>query len=233
MKVLALRSIPLSDNTREGWRAAGITFARRKRTDAEIEQLCLKYGYDAVINLGDRGFSSDVVQVWNDIATVNVTMDTARLRKQLDGFGMPLNSGVGPHWHKQGGGWGGSGVRFCENYEACDDLYGEVQAHIDGTEYRVITVGDRVVQAMRKTNVEWQGGKHYFDYEWCGVSGIDNLGIIPLLKEAVRKLPKWERSIIGWDVIVGDKPYIIEANSCPGVNSATAKRIVKAMICHD
>ncbi|KKL87884.1 hypothetical protein LCGC14_1930230, partial [marine sediment metagenome] len=38
--------------------------------------------------------------------------------------------------------------------------------------------------------------------------------------------------IIGWDVIISDDGYntfILEGNSCPGVNAATAGRILNAI----
>src|SRR3990167_8266829 len=42
-------------------------------------------------------------------------------------------------------------------------------------------------------------------------------------------IPNFERTVLGWDIIVGDKPYTIEINTSPGVNELTAARIVRAI----
>src|SRR5690606_15520979 len=151
------------------------------------------------------------------------------LRATLDGEGMPPHECDGPHWHKHGG-FGGAGTTFHEReMDGCRQADGEIQKHIEGDEYRVITVGDKVVQASRKVNVEWINGRHHFDYEWCGVEGVRRNGIIPLLHESVDKIPGGEMSVLGWDIIVGERPYIIECNTSPGVNEPTARRIVSAV----
>lgn len=234
MKILAIRSIPLGTETREGWNGVGVRFVRRHRSDTEIQGVIDRYGYDSAINLGDRGFRSATTPVWNELETVLSVMAPERLRQTLDGFGMAARRIDMPHWHKTLG-WGGSGVRFhdsrlsaAEAGQPCE-LVGEVQEHIEGDEFRVITVGNRVVQASRKVNCEWNNGRHYFDYEWCGVNGIRNNGAIPLLKRAVEMVPGYVHSVLGWDIIVDDRPYIIECNTSPGINEATARRIVAAM----
>lgn len=229
MKLLAIRSIPLSEETREGWHAAGVKFAKRRRSDAEIQRIIDRYDYDAAINLGDRGFKSETTPIWNDIETVLSVMSTVELRKTLDGEGMPARRTDVPHWVKPPGLWGGMGVKYHEPHDHCDRTYYEVQEHIEGDEYRVITVGDKIVQASRKVNCEWINDRHHFDYEWCGVEGISRNGLIPLVKSAVESIPHGAHSVLGWDCIVADRPYIIECNTSPGVNEPTAHRIVRAM----
>ena len=72
-----------------------------------------------------------------------------------------------------------------------------------------------------------RNGRNDFEYTWIGVEGVKKNGIIPLLKEAIREIPGGGLSVFGWDVIVGEAgPLIIECNTSPGVNDATAARIV-------
>lgn len=230
MKILAVRSVPLSKETRDAWNSAGVRLVRRDRGDADIDRIVNKYNYEAILNLGGA-INRSSVPVWNPATTISRLSHT-RLRGTLDGFGMPEQTIEQPHWHKHGG-FGGTGVRFHDPdngwVDRCGLTHGEVQAHVEGTEYRAITVGDKVVQAFRKDNLEWVNGRHQFDWNWVGVAGIRDRGIIPLLKEAVGLVEGGERTVLGWDVIVDRKPYIIECNTSMGVNEATAQRIVRAM----
>lgn len=230
MKILAVRSVPLSKETRDAWNRVGVRFARRNHdSEQDIERIVETYAYDAVLNLG--GFVNDCsVPVWNAVSTVS-KLNHRDLRSTISGFGMPpQHTKDTPHWHKTNAwGWGGEGVRYCE--ELCPvNVDHEIQAHINGTEYRVITVGNLIVQAFRKDDLEWDSeGRHHFNWKWVGVNGISNSGIIPLLKEAVGLVPNGARTVLGWDIILADRPWIIECNTSMGVNQATAQRIVKAM----
>ena len=61
-----------------------------------------------------------------------------------------------------------------------------------------------------------------------GIDGIASNGIIPHIKSAITDIPNWEFTVFGWDIIVGrNKPYVIEINTSPGVNNASAQRIVQ------
>jgi hypothetical protein len=130
----------------------------------------------------------------------------------------------GPHWHKTSG-YGGNGKIFHEEGDGgCRSYNGDRQTHIDGLEYRVVTVGDVIVQAFLK---EHTGRVGIFNWSWVGLNGIRNKGIIPLIKAAIPNVPNWEFTIFGWDIMVSDRPYVLEINTSPGVNNATASRIVK------
>lgn len=229
MKILAVRSVPLSRETREAWNSAGVRFLKRTRPLRDMPRIVQRYGYDAVLSLGNLdGIPECGVPRFNSDETIRAVSQTRQLRRTLDGEGMPAPRTDVPHWVKVGG-YGGNGVRRCDPHEGDHRWYEEVQEHVEGDEYRVITVGDKVVQASRKVNVEWINGRHHFDYEWCGVAGIRTNGIIPRLKDAVNRIPGGDMSVLGWDIIVADRPYIIECNTSPGVNEPTARRIVDAM----
>lgn len=230
MKILALRSVPLSQETRNAWNEAGVRFAKRDRSVAELNSITVRGRYDAVLNLGNMAVDTlDIeAEVWNETDTIRSVSRPERLREVLDEF-LPARVLDGPHWHKFGG-YGGRGVRLCGT--PCNDGRGggDIQQHIDGVEYRVLTVGNTVVQAMRKENVRWDNGRHSFDWSWVGVDGIRNNGIIPHIKRAVENIPIYARSVLGWDIIVGDGGvYTLEINTSPGVNTNTAERIVRAM----
>ncbi len=125
-------------------------------------------------------------------------------------------------------GFGGEGKRKCDTNN-CSYSGGDIQRHISGDEYRVITVGDTVVQASLKHKTE-QFGIPVFDYEWIGVEGVRKNGIIPHIKEVVKRIPGGEQSVLGFDIIHdGSRPWTIEINTSPGVNEYTARRIVNAL----
>lgn len=229
-KILALKSIPLSEQTRHAWHETGVRFAHRRRTNREIQNLVDEYGYEIVVNLGDKGFASETVPVYNHINSVMAVMEPLALRRTFNGAYLPNSVHDGSHWHKHSG-WGGAGKTYLTGREAsCEYFNAETQSHIAGSEYRVISVGDIVVQASRKDQIGETIGE--FDWTWIGVNGIRNNGIIPVVKEAVRLIPFWNRTVFGWDFIVSEdngRPFVIEINSCPGVNDATARRIVDAI----
>lgn len=239
--ILAVRSIPLSKETSDAWRNSGVTFVRRSRVEANdwgaVLRIVRNNGYEALLNLGNMELPDlPGVSVWNSSNTIRAVSRTSELRVTLDDdkanteFMPPLPAKGDDYWVKRGG-FGGTGVRFYTDWPGVRTWYGpdEIQKHIEGDEYRVITVGDKVVQASKKVNVEWINGRHHFDYEWCGVAGISTNGVVPLLKRAVEMVPGYVYSVLGWDIIVGDRPWIIECNTSPGVNVPTAERIVRAM----
>lgn len=220
--ILGLRSVPLSATTMNAWRESGVLFRKRGRKDVWNG----RYHNErvrAVLNLGniDMTFRGVPVPVFNPPGMVLRISAPMALRKTLDDF-LPQRTIQGPHWHKRPGMKGEGKVFHEDSLGVCAVTPGDVQAHIEGTEYRVLTVGDVVVQATRKT-----GSAPTFEFEWVGVQGINKSGIIPYLKEAIASIPKGQFSVIGWDIIVGDNgPRIIEANTSPGVNSASAARVV-------
>ncbi len=93
------------------------------------------------------------------------------------------------------------------------------QVHVEGQEYRLITVGERVVQSYEKYGTHTER-----DYKWVGLQGTPP-DVKELAREAARRLAG--PTVVGWDLVKsGDNVYLFEGNSCPGVNEASAKRIV-------
>jgi hypothetical protein len=222
---LGVRSIPLSQETRTAWSSANVKFAKRNYSEKQLNALALKLDVEAVVNLGNLNydFTELTMPVFNMPISVRHVSHPAALRRNMNAFIPPMSLN-GPHWHKSGG-FGGRGKEFHE--KACDSVWGIVQKHVDGVEFRVITVGEFIVQAHRKEVLPGVGN---FVWHWTGVEGVGKNGIIPHVKEAISFVPNHVRTVFGWDIIVDkDRPYTIEINTSPGVNELTAARIVRAI----
>lgn len=231
MTVLINRSIPLSKESRDAWTNAGaIVLARSERVrDRQLARV--PQGERLVVNLGIAptlgGYSE-----YNSRNSVRSVLTPAAIRRTLPELVPPWPYDGQDFWFK-GPGQHGDNKLFVDKEQDFKQppeswpLGWDAQVHVAGTEYRVITVGPVVVQAHRKTRDDSERG---FLWEWVGVQGIRKGGIIPLVKKAVEAVPDGDFTIIGWDLIVGeDRPYIIEANSSPGVNDATAERIMNVL----
>ena len=235
MAVLGVKSVPLMRETNIAWKTVpGFWFVARERSPDSIVQHINAKDYEAVINLGRVDLPCGAIRspVFNRAETIRAISTPRALRRTLgDGGFLPDSIHDGIHWHKYRGFGGVGKVRLSSRQEGCGRFDGESQRHVGGDEYRIISVGDRIVQASKKGAVRKKGnGRNDFEYAWVGVDGIRKGGFIPLLKEAVVCMPAWERTVIGWDVIHdGERPWIIEANTSPGVNDATARRIVDAV----
>jgi hypothetical protein len=225
---LATRSVPLAKDTMEAWRKQGVIFRHRGR----LKVWDIRYHephIQAVINLGclDMDFKDVPVPIFNQPSLIRAISAPFALRRTMEEM-LPEYTHKGPHWHKTNG-YKGVGKKFLPEFEGgCAVIGSESQRHVTGIEYRVISVGDKVVQAQRKHH---DGNPlDGFEFEWVGVKGIAKTGIIPYIHEAIKFVPFSKYSIIGWDVILTDiQPYIIEANTSPGVNEATAKRIISVV----
>jgi len=231
MRAMMVRSIPLALDTRDAWKAAGAVFARRTSDDDRIVDI--SYG-EPIINLGSS--QCMIEGIWNEARVVEPLL-TPWASRELLGSLMPSRSYEGPNYYwLKGAGRGGANKskRFIRNTEEMRQLLveaqwmeGDVQQHIDGQEYRVITVGEKVVQVTRR-----DGGHLASDriYTWVGVTDAPS-HVVGIAKNAARMLSS-DKTIIGWDVIIDERSsgaYILEGNSCPGVNEATARRILDAV----
>jgi len=235
MSILAIKSVPLWKETNRAWKSVpGLWFVDRKRDPGSIVRHIASRNYEAILNLGrvDINFRGLIPPVFNSPDTVRAVSTPRAIARTLDGLDLlPEDTHVGPHWHKERG-FGGFGKEFVGTWGTrCDAFRGVSQVHVAGDEYRILTVGDRVVQASKKIERRTTiGGRNDFTYSWVGVEGVRQRGFIPAVKEAVAAVPDFEQTVFGWDVIHdGERPYIIECNTSPGVNEATAGRIVEAV----
>ena len=189
-----------------------------------------------IINLGDTTFNPDATKlreygitgtVYNLGDNIRHITQPGRTRLRIGEF-LPPDPRQ-PHWTQEyswikapgQAGQGKTRVQTAEAVTMSIPASWDMQVHVDGQEYRVITVGDKVVQVSERFGLD--GNR---TYKWIGVQAAP-VSVKEIAREATRRLDG--RNIIGWDVISGDTPnstYILEGNSCPGVNQATAQRIV-------
>ncbi len=224
MQTLAFRSVPLSESVRGAWRSAGVRFRPRNANATWLDKFNDRY--EMVLNLGSLGerWEDVPVPVWNHSDVILQVSHPNKFAELYSRDLAPPATNEGSHWHK-GGGFGGANKKYCP--ETCDLTDPMPQKHIAGSEYRILSVGNKVVQASRKHKTEVP---FLFNYEWIGVNAIKSDGFIPLIKNAVERIKGFDRAVIGWDVIHdGSRPFLLEANTSPGVNEATAGRIIAAM----
>lgn len=231
MSILGIKSIPLMKKTNRAWKTVpGLYFVNRKRNADNLIRYISSHQYAAIINLGriDINFSRSLSPVFNDTSTIRAISTPGALRKTLGEF-LPGQT-ARDHWHKSRGFGGANKMRH--NDPACViEHYEDIQDHIEGTEYRIVTVGNCIVQASQKGERRTlRNERNNFDYTWIGVRGIGKDGFIPFIKEAIGQIPLGGQTVLGWDVLHdGDRPWIIEVNTSPGVNEATAHRIITAI----
>ena len=230
MTLLLIRSIPTSIQAKSAWKKAGVTIVPRSVTN-----IVDKYDYvDAIINMGNLAhidLEDDIgIPIFNEPDTIRAISTPKALRNifgECDPHIIPIATHDGPHWHK-GKGYGGANKVFHE--DTCKDehiIASDLQQHIKGTEYRVLTVGDVIVQAAQKDKNE-NSIHNNFDWTWVGIDGIRDSGIISHIKKAITFIPAWGFSLFGWDIIYSNSGdvYTIEINTAPGVNKHSAQRIV-------
>lgn len=229
MRVLVYRTIPLSEETREALKSVdNVFFARRDRTPDQVMRIAREKGYHVVLNLGDsQGFLEfdDSAILWNASTVVQSLVTPGAMRRSILGHLLPPRARENfPAWVKRYG-RGGRGKEYVENYTGntfrmvAEDETVDVQEHINGTEYRVVTVGPVVVQCSRR-----DGANHAREYTWVGVENAPG-PVASIARYASSLLPS-PRTVIGWDVIQStDRVFILEGNTCPGMNENTARRV--------
>jgi hypothetical protein len=224
---VVVRSVPLSTDTMEAWRSVGGMYPRRDRSPASIIDLAEDQGADFILNLGSSGFNHPVPYfVWNSAEWVTPINLPGTTRELFPDLLPPVpNPAVKTKAWLKAPGRGGRGkelVTFPENVSQYLPKTWDLQTHIDGQEYRIITVGPRVVQSSLR-----HGDNDSRSYEWVGLRGTPYA-----VKELAREAAQYLRGtcVIGWDIIMEndtDKVFLLEGNACPGVNVETAGRIVK------
>lgn len=226
LSIQLIPSIPLDVESKQYWRDHGGVFFNRARTEEELKRSAT--GYDVTINLGASHVSGDnwPIPFYNRGVDIQKLITPGATRRAIPHlippapFDLPSEA-----WIKRPG-RGGSGKELTTiTAEMINNLPREwdVQQHISGREYRVITVGPRVVQSTERTNP----GRSPRTYEWRGLGNTPTV-----VKNAARAgaMQLSGSSFIGWDIMwddYNDEAYILEGNSCPGVNEPTVERIVR------
>jgi hypothetical protein len=224
---LAVRSVQLARETTQAWKDAGVQFARRGRTVQQIIEVAMDGEYDFLLNLGKSEFRVNEGLyspkfLWNMGEDILPLLYPGKTRQLLGDLMAPQPEEFPAEVWIKAPGMKGKG-KYKKNVTHALTLPTEWdwQRHVDGTEYRVITVGPRVVQSFLKT-----GDQFTRNYEWVGLRDTP-LEVKRLARSAAALLPG--DNVVGWDMVfaTNEQPYIFEGNSCPGVNYATAERIVR------
>ena len=213
MKILAVKSVPLAEDTVAAWKAAaefneqGIAFRfmKRGREPNEAVGLAARNNYNLVLNLGNSELLSDHNMVWNNHEICSMLRTPGSIRRSpLAAALPPMAKYDGPFWVK-GPGRAGINKWYCETVDDEDRIpypatplnEWDTQQHVDGVEWRVITVGYRVVQSSRR-----HGPNGARTYEWVGTADTPQI-VKNVCRYAASMLPN-PRSVIAWDIIVND-----------------------------
>ncbi len=226
MKVFAVRSVALSAETADAWKAGGVVLARRGRTPEGQMDAAIANGHQAVLNLGNSAFNpAETLPVWNYGRDIRPLITPGATRDLLGDFMPPQPEANFPRqaWVKAPGAHGrgkfletiDSPLVLPKSWDWCE--------HIDGQEYRLITVGHKLVQDFMRF-----GDNGNRSYEWIRMREVD-ADLKQMVREAATRVPG--NNVIAWDTILDHDgtPYIFEGNTCPGVNADTVRRIVDEM----
>lgn len=233
MSFLLARSISLSERTREAWKAQGGTFVRRDRTLEEIENLVRNNTrYQFFINLGISDLnvytapSLGQLPVYNHGAVVTSLIRSENARAIYSDIMAPQTGESEFVWEKKAGRGGKGKTRHATSEVSLDDLH-YWEDEIVGQEYRVVTVGDKRIQQFLR-----HGSNGSRQYRWLPMSDLPD-AIKRTTRIASERLPY--RSVVAWDLVFGnptvrqheeEKAYLLEGNTCPGVSTDTALRVV-------
>lgn len=238
MSFLLVRSIPLGRRTMEAWRNAGGEFAERGMSTTDIMEMAIDCHYKFVLNLGRTTLRNPVSMVWSDPVdrdnapfVLNVGENILPLvtpggtRRLLD-WRLPPRPSRFPAevWVKKPGRAGLGGSKVITNHALVLPDEWDWQRHVTGQEYRLITVGNRIVQCFAR-----YGDNGEREYHWVQMRDMGS-NLKELVRDATRKLNGY--NVIAWDTISTDtgSHYIFEGNSCPGMSLNTADRIVREVL---
>ena len=230
MRILVVRPpFKLSKTTAAGYRnmSDDVRFMMRER-NLLYPQSSLYNDYDLVVNLGNNEINKkglETIMVNDPDRVAKVTISPRKTRKLFTEFW--------PHvlWGrdfvvKRAGSRKGLQHKLEHSFDLKRVVLGHedaIQMYVPGDEYRVVIVCGKIVQASRK-----HGSFGDFDYEWVGVQHLRDIGVLDwcraVAERCVNVFGKWH--LLGMDMIISqDQPYLIELNSCPGVNEHTGRRV--------
>lgn len=238
-RIFLVKSIPLSKRTRKAWKAATPTptfILQRPQQEMHAVLRHLSPGPNIVINLGNihltEGLASeDAIDrrfYWNLAEWVAPIRTPGAARKLFSDLLPPQPTEAdlaNPVWVKAPGkGGNGKTKTILEKLNPKLPATWDIQTHINGTEYRIVTVGSTRVQAYQRTG---ENGNR--KYHWVGVQNCPK-EIRKIAKIAASRLHP--NTIVAWDTILTaeNKAYLLEGNACPGVNEHTAQRIFNEVL---
>lgn len=227
MKIYLKRSIALSERTRKAWEDHGGIFLRSDRDLRTVKSWLEDDDY--IFNLGDSAWMNYPDDIWT-IPNVNPKLKAllypSETRQLLGDMLPPRPDGEYPCdvWIKPPG-RAGKG-KFTLNTDGhLDNLprWWDWQKHVEGQEFRVLTVGNRVIQDFARYG---ENGER--SYQWTPMREVPQE-----VKDLARRAAETFEgiNIIAWDIIHGDEgTYLFEGNTCPGVNHDTVGRIINEYI---
>lgn len=229
---MLIQGLPLAESMREEWKNVGALITRTNRTPLELLERWARGNYEFVLNYGMSGFFFDGTprgtdnRLWNDGRTINLTRTPGALRRLMPELLPPFpEQGCPDFWIKRPG-YGGRGKTRVQGLPVptLESTTTDLQVHIEGTEYRINTVGTEIVQAHLSSG-------HREDVRWQWINHRD---VNAAVREAAYKaaIHVGPNTCYGWDIMhdtINNIAYILEGNSAAGTNGHTAQRIVNAI----
>lgn len=218
--LIARPNISLSRATANAWRGVGGVVMGRGHTDQDVLEWVSVYHPNFIINLGRSwsdydGLSVPALNRGNNILPL---MTPAGTRGRFNDLLPPQT--IGQVWIKGPGRAGRAKHKVWTDQPLVMPEGWDWQAHIEGQEYRLVTVGNRIVQCFQRF-----GDNGEREYHWIRMSEV-NANLKDTIRMAASRLEGI--NVVAWDAIVEEEmPYIFEGNTCPGMSPNTAKRIVK------
>ena len=235
MSFLVIQGIPLSSSTRSAFRLLGGTICRMDRTNEDLYDMMNTYPF--TVNMGRSGFNPPdfdgefhASPLWNQGSTIQDLIIPGRARELLGNLLPPRPEDYPILAWLKAPGRGGRGKKrvLLQDPKEVPEAW-DIQIHIKGTHYRINTVGHKVVQSHVKVDLPTQDTVRIGQrtYLWKLMKDVPKI-VKKAAREGAKKLAD-ERTLIGWDIVLDpetDIPYILEGNSAPGMNAATAKRTI-------
>ncbi len=225
MSFLVIQSVPLGRDTRRALsRVGGETLAHNADDlDQQIQNM-QRIPWEFILNMGNTQvtLTEAAAPIVNLAIDINKTRTPGALRKNFDEFLPPYPKDQAEYpldcWIKAPGRGGRGKYHKAVDYPLVLPDEWDCQQHVEGTEYRVITVGRRAVQGFIR-----EGTNNNRTYSWTGLANTPD-EVLTLARQAAKELP--HNSLRAWDLIQApDRTYILESNSSPGMNDATAERV--------
>lgn len=228
MTFIAVPSIKLSHNSKMAWKENGAIFPRSSRTVSEIMELAHDTRAEFVLNLGWSQFNPGAsgIPVWNRGEDIHGLLWPGMTRALLDDL-MPPQPTEFPAdiWIKTPGRGGRGKFHKLVGERLVLPRQWDWQLHLEGQEYRLITVGQKVVQQFLRF-----GDNDDREYNWVPQEEVPG-PLKALARHAASRV--YGHNVIAWDMIwtsdirtESNNMYIFEGNTCPGMSFATATRIV-------